>query len=105
MRTVLHLSALVLLGACARSVVTGPGGPSSSAPVRLATLDSIIVTSPSAVGFDAALPRRLDSIVRVGLEQGAAPGAALAVVRFGRLVHLKGYGTIDYAADSPAVDG
>jgi CubicO group peptidase (beta-lactamase class C family) len=73
--------------------------------VRLATLDSIIVTSPSAVGFDAALPRRLDSIVRVGLEQGAAPGAALAVVRFGRLVHLKGYGTIDYAADSPAVDG
>jgi CubicO group peptidase (beta-lactamase class C family) len=105
MRTVLHLTALVLLGACARSVATAPTGPSPSTPVRLATVDSIVVASPRAVGFDAALPARLDSIVRIGLAEGAAPGAALAIARYGRLVHLKGYGTIDYTAGSPAVDG
>jgi CubicO group peptidase (beta-lactamase class C family) len=104
MRTVLHLTTLVLLGACARSVATTPTGPSPSTSVRLATVDSIVVASPRAVGFDAALPARLDSIVRIGLAEGAAPGAALAVARYGRLVHLKGYGTIDYAAGSPAVD-
>jgi len=104
MRTVLHLTTLVLLGACARSVATAPTGPSPSTPVRLATVDSIVVASPRAVGFDAALPARLDSIVRIGLAEGAAPGAALAVARYGRLVHLKGYGTIDYAPGSPAVD-
>ena len=42
--------------------------------------------------------------MRIGLEQGAAPGAALAVGRYGRLVYLKGYGTIDYASGAPAVD-
>jgi len=104
MRSVLHLTTLVLLGACARSVATTPAGPSPSTPVRLATVDSIVVASPRAVGFDPALPARLDSIVRVGLAEGAAPGAALAVARYGRLVHLKGYGTIDYTAGSPAVD-
>jgi CubicO group peptidase (beta-lactamase class C family) len=104
MRTVLHLTTLVLLGACARSVATAPTGPSPSTSVRLATVDSIVVASPRAVGFDAALPARLDSIVRIGLAEGAAPGAALAVARYGRLVHLKGYGTIDYTAGSPAVD-
>ena len=84
MRTVLHLTTLVLLGACARAVATAPAGPSPSAPVRLATVDSIVVASPRAVGFDAALPARLDSIVRIGIAEGAAPGAALAVARYGR---------------------
>jgi CubicO group peptidase (beta-lactamase class C family) len=54
--------------------------------------------------MDSTLPSRLDSIVRVGLAEGAAPGASIAVGRYGRLVYLKGYGTLDYAAGSPAVD-
>ena len=66
--------------------------------------DALVPASPLAVGLDPELTARLDSIVRVGLEQGAAPGAALAVGRFGRLVHLKAYGAIDYAGGSPAVD-
>ena len=96
----------VLAAACTRAVVTAPS-PGRSAPPpapRLAAVDALVPASPLAVGLDPELTSRLDSIVRVGLEQGAAPGAALAVGRFGRLVHLKAYGTIDYAADAPAVE-
>jgi CubicO group peptidase (beta-lactamase class C family) len=51
----------------------------------------------------ADLGARLDSIVAVGIAEGAAPGAALAVGRWGRLVHLRGYGRIDIAPNAPAV--
>jgi CubicO group peptidase (beta-lactamase class C family) len=53
--------------------------------------------------MDSTFPARLDSIIAVGLAEGAAPGAAVAVGRYGRLVYAKGYGTLDYAADAPAV--
>jgi CubicO group peptidase (beta-lactamase class C family) len=53
--------------------------------------------------MDAALPETLDSIVRVALAEGAAPGLSLAVGRFGRLIHLRGYGTLDYASDTRPV--
>jgi len=59
---------------------------------------------PDAVGMDTLLPPRLDSITQIALEQGAAPGAVIAVGRHGRLVHLRGYGALDYAADSPPAD-
>lgn len=57
----------------------------------------------ASVGMDSTLSARLDSIVQQGVAEGAAPGAALAVGRFGRLVHLRGYGTLDHAPGSPAV--
>ena len=98
----------ILATACTRAVVTAPSPlPGRCAPPaapRLAAVDALLPASPLAVGLDPELTSRLDSIVRVGLEQGAAPGAALAVGRFGRLVHLKAYGAIDYAAEAPAVD-
>ena len=98
----------LLAAACTRAVVTAPSpSPSRGAPTsapRLVTSDVLVPAPPLAVGLDPELTSRLDSIVRVGLEQGAAPGAALAVGRFGRLVPLKAYGAIDYAAGSPAVD-
>jgi CubicO group peptidase (beta-lactamase class C family) len=46
----------------------------------------------------------LDSIIVRALSEGAAPGATLAVGRFGRLVHLKGYGRLDTAVASAPVD-
>ncbi|MBW8769971.1 MAG: serine hydrolase [Gemmatimonadetes bacterium] len=104
MRIDLPLAMVFLLGACARSAVTAPTPVVPKPPLRLAAVDSLVVASPRAVGFDAALPARLDSIVRVGLEQGAAPGAALAVGRYGRLVYLKGLGTTDFAEGAPPVD-
>ena len=96
----------MLAAACARGVVTAPtpGRPAATHAPRIAATDALVPASPLTVGFDPDLTSRMDSIVRVGLEQGAAPGAALAVGRFGRLVHLKAYGAIDYAAGSPAVD-
>jgi CubicO group peptidase (beta-lactamase class C family) len=73
-------------------------------PVRLATVPALVMATPFSVGMDSTLPSRLDSIIRVGLAEGAAPGAVIAVGRFGRLVHLRGYGTLDYAPGSPAAD-
>jgi len=54
--------------------------------------------------MDAQLPSRLDSIAAVAIREGAAPGLVVAVGRFGRLVHLKGYGAIDYAPGAPSAD-
>ncbi|MEO8336680.1 MAG: serine hydrolase domain-containing protein [bacterium] len=71
---------------------------------RLAPVSALVAALPFTVGMDSTLPARLDSIMRVGIAEGAAPGAALAVGRYGRLVHMRGYGTLDYAPDSPPVD-
>lgn len=46
----------------------------------------------------------LDSIMAVALSEGVSPGASLAVGRHGRIVHLKGYGRLDTAQASAAVD-
>jgi CubicO group peptidase (beta-lactamase class C family) len=105
---------LTLVTACARTavapepspartpvlVIPAPGPPSP----RLPTILGLAAAPPATVGMDSTLPARLDSIVRVAIAEGAAPGASVAVGRYGRLVHLKGYGTLDYAAGSPVVD-
>ena len=96
----------LLAAACTRTVATAPSPARTTppSPPRLALVDALLPAPPLTVGLDPELPARLDSIVRIGLEQGAAPGAALAVARYGRLVHLKGYGATDYAPGAPAVD-
>ena len=72
--------------------------------VRLAPVRALVSATPFAVGIDSTLPARLDSIIRLGIAEGAAPGAAIAVARYGRVVHMRGYGTLDYAPDSPDAD-
>ena len=97
----------LVAAACTRTVTTAPtpATPPRLAPVpRLAAVEALVAAPPIAVGLDPELPARLDSVVRVALEQGAAPGAALAVGRFGRLVHIKGYGATHYAAGAPTAD-
>jgi CubicO group peptidase (beta-lactamase class C family) len=66
-------------------------------------MTNLTPANPASIGMAADLGARLDSIVAVGIAEGAAPGVALAVGRWGRLVHLKGYGRIDIAPDAPAV--
>jgi CubicO group peptidase (beta-lactamase class C family) len=101
---------LVALSACTsatRPIEPGPApivAPPILPPVRLTAVDALVNASPFTVGIDSTLPARLDSIIRIGIAEGAAPGAAIAVGRYGRLIHVRGYGTLDYAADSPAVD-
>ena len=53
--------------------------------------------------MDARLGFVLDSLAADGTRQGAAPGMAIAVARYGRLVHLRGYGTTDWSAGSDSV--
>jgi CubicO group peptidase (beta-lactamase class C family) len=71
--------------------------------VRIVPMTTLTPANPASVGMAADLGARLDSIVAVGIAEGAAPGVALAVGRWGRLLHLKGYGRIDVAPDAPAV--
>lgn len=102
---------MILLGACAQnpapvSPPTQPPPsqvPTVSEPERLAYVDSLVPAPPDEVGMDALLSVHLDSIVRTALADGAAPGAAVAVGRYGRLVHLRGYGRIDTPASAPEV--
>jgi CubicO group peptidase (beta-lactamase class C family) len=106
------VAALLMLGAgCSRTLVAAPEPAPAMAiprpgppPPRLPTVDRLVPALPAVVGMDSTLPLRLDSIVRVAILEGAAPGASVAVGRYGRLVHLKGYGTLDYSAGAPAVD-
>jgi len=59
------------------------------------------VWAPAAVALEATLSERLDKLMTDGIADGAAPGAALAVGRRGRLVHLQGYGVLDPVVQTP----
>jgi CubicO group peptidase (beta-lactamase class C family) len=107
-------SRLALLAAAVSGCIPAGAAPGPRSPLvlptpilpraHLAPVNALVTASPFVVGMDSTLPGRLDSIIRIGIAEGASPGAAIAVGRYGRLVHLRGYGTLDYAADSPAVD-
>ena len=71
--------------------------------LHLTLVSTLVPAEPRAVEMAPDLNARLDSIVNVAMSEGAAPGVALAVGRYGRLVHLKSYGRIDNTADSPPV--
>jgi CubicO group peptidase (beta-lactamase class C family) len=104
MRLALRLCLPLALVACGRGVITAPTPTATKGAPRLAAVDGLIPAPPTAVGMDADLSVRIDSIVHVAMAEGMSPAAAVAVGRYGRLVHLKGYGTLDWAPGSPAVD-
>jgi CubicO group peptidase (beta-lactamase class C family) len=108
MRIVFRLCLPLALAACSRGVLTAPSPvPTTGAQrggLRLAAVDGLLPAPPTAVGMDADLSVRIDSIVHAAMAEGMSPAAAVAVGRYGRLVHLKGYGTLDWAPGSPAVD-
>jgi CubicO group peptidase (beta-lactamase class C family) len=71
--------------------------------VRITPVSALTPADPASVGMAHDVGARLDSIVSVAMAEGAAPGVAVAVGRWGRLVHLRSYGRIDVAPDAPAV--
>jgi CubicO group peptidase (beta-lactamase class C family) len=74
-------------------------------PVRVAGSPPVLANaSPEQAGMRTDLNATLDSIMKTGIAEGAAPGGSLAVGRYGRLVHIKGYGRQDTAVASAAVD-
>ena len=85
-----------LLGGCATTPAEGP-------PVHLPPAVISMPADPATAGMSLELGTRIDSIVATGIAQGAAPGVALAVGRWGEIVHLRGYGRIDVAPDAPMV--
>jgi CubicO group peptidase (beta-lactamase class C family) len=73
-------------------------------PVR--ALDQRVLSpgKPDDVGMRSDLNATLDSLMSAGIAGGAAPGGSLAVGRYGRVVHMKGYGRQDTAVASAPVD-
>ncbi len=84
--------------ACAPRVSLAPVG------VKMEAAPTLVLSVPHSVGMRDGLNATLDSIMKIGIAEGAAPGASLAVGRYGRLVHMNGYGRLDTAQASPAVD-
>ncbi len=58
---------------------------------------------PARAGMSADSLAALDDFILAALADSAAPGAALAVVRRGRLVRLRGYGRLDRDPAAPPV--
>ena len=76
----------------------GAGG-AVGLPRTLATLPyavSFVELEPADAGMDEAALDRLDQLIRAALVDSASAGAALAVGRRGKLVRLRGYGTLDW---------
>ncbi|CAN5875835.1 N/A [soil metagenome] len=88
----------VIMSAC---VPTPP--PMAPSPQRLPSVSTLVAAPFEEVGMHPGLGIQLDSIVEAAIADGAAPGAALAVGRYGRLVHMKGYGRLDWAEGSAPV--
>src|SRR6202008_2411588 len=104
--------ALAVLAACTPPPPAPPPAPAPDtiaappappAEPRVAAVPALLRAAPGEVGMDASLPARLDGLIRDAIADRAASGIAIAVGRWGRLVHLRGYGAIDWAPGSPAV--
>jgi beta-N-acetylhexosaminidase len=72
-----------------------PPTPVASGHDRPALHYALEFAEPAEVGMDPRFITVLDSIIIAHIDNGAAPGAAVAVGRRGRLIRLNGYGTID----------
>lgn len=81
-----------------------PPPPAAPAPERIEAIPELVPAAPQQVGMHPGLPAQLDSIIEAALADGAASGAAIAVGRYGRLIHINGYGRIDHPVDAPRVD-
>ncbi|HEX2187251.1 MAG TPA: serine hydrolase domain-containing protein [Longimicrobiaceae bacterium] len=100
-RTIRGAAGVLLLGAAAACVPATP--PPPPAPVRLPATALLVSAPPEAVGLAPSLTARVDSVARAAVADRAAPAIAVAVGRFGRLVHSRGYGRTDWAPRSPEV--
>lgn len=85
----LALSALA--AACTPAPVVAP------MPARMQAVTVLEPAPAEAAGFAPGLSARLDSLGRAAVADSAAPAVAIAVGRHGRLVHLRGYGAVDWA--------
>jgi CubicO group peptidase (beta-lactamase class C family) len=78
--------------------------PAGAGEVRAARRYSLTEAQPWDVGMDSTLAPRVRRTVETAILGGAAPGAAVAVGRHGRIVLLRGYGRLDWRDGFAAVD-
>ena len=99
-------AALLLALGCAtsRPAPVVPTPAPEPALTRLAPVVALVPARPRDVGMQPDVDAQLDSIVAAAIAEGAAPGAALAVGRHGRLVVQRGYGRADWDSAAPPVD-
>jgi uncharacterized protein YbbC (DUF1343 family) len=84
--------------------VTIPGLYTPGHGVEIARREmSLPQVAPETAGFRPEGLAELDAVVNGFIEQGAFPGAVVAVGHKGKLAHLKGYGHLTYADDAPEV--
>lgn len=95
---------LILFSSLAVSACSSAIHPVTPVPVpnpRPDFRDSLVVSLPKTAGLMPTLNHELDSIIKIGLADGAAPGATAAVGRYGRLVHLGAYGIMAHSDSAP----
>jgi CubicO group peptidase (beta-lactamase class C family) len=81
--------------------ITAPVAP---LPIAAATPPALVKAGPAEAGMRSGLNALLDSIMIARIDSGAAPGGSLAVGRYGKLVHIDGYGRLDTLKTSALVD-
>ncbi|MDQ8153098.1 MAG: serine hydrolase [Gemmatimonadota bacterium] len=65
--------------------------------------DRLPVRSPTSVGMSPERLEIIDRVVREGIRAGGFPGAAVVIGRQGAAVWRKGFGTLGWGVESPAV--
>lgn len=114
MRHAATIALAALLAACTPPPTAAPvpapaptpdtvAAPAPPPETHVPAVPALLHAAPGEVGMDASLPRTLDGLATSAIADHAASGIAIAVGRWGRLVHLRGYGAIDWAPGSPAV--
>ena len=94
------------LGASGQLPVTASAAFRSGQGLTTPPLGCLSYTLPEAVGFDSRrLTARLDSVVQLGLDSLAYPGAAVLVAKEGKVIFRKNYGYHTYDRTRPVQDG
>ena len=100
----MRIRPLALLAAPALAAACTPPPAVAPAPAPRMAVVTVLAPAPAeAVGFAPGLAARLDSLGGAAVADSAAPAVAMAIGRHGRLVHLRGYGTVEWAPGSAAV--
>ncbi|HET6229918.1 MAG TPA: serine hydrolase [Longimicrobiaceae bacterium] len=98
------IAVATLLGGCIPGLISPPEPEPALRPPPMQMASWLIPARPHDAGMYDGLTVELDSIARAAIADRAASGISIAVGRWGRLVHLKGYGAVDWAPGSAEVN-
>ncbi|HHP7239308.1 serine hydrolase domain-containing protein, partial [Longibacter sp.] len=73
-------------------------------PLTILLLSLLLTTAAPAAPPDTTMADRMNAVVPELLDRFQVPGAAVAVIRGGEVVHARGYGLADAEAHVPMAD-